>query len=371
MTAPHQKPPFRAEHVGSLLRPDRLRRAFRQASAGEITTADFCAVQDDCIREAVRLQESVGLRAVNDGEFRRTSYWSHVVEGVDGLDVAPARFRFHDDCGHDTAFLSPRVTGWLRRVRPLSGPEYDFVAAATRRTVKVTLPSPPTMHFWAEAGSARRAGYASKDAYFADLARVYREELADLAARGCTYVQLDEVPLAMLCDPHIREAVWGDGQDPDALIDRYIGLVNSALRDRRPEMTVAMHLCRGNFKALWLAEGGYEALAERLFGEVTVDTYFLEYDTARAGGFAPLARVPAPKQVVLGLVSSKTPALEPVDTLRRRIDEAARYVPLERLALSPQCGFASAVSGNPVTEADQRRKLARVVETADKVWGGV
>lgn len=362
-------PPYRAEHVGSLLRPPELRRAFRARAAGEIDADAFRAAQDDAIAEAVRMQERVGLHGVTDGEFRRASYWAHFVEAVEGLTVKPAVYRFHDDAGEEETFLSPHVCGKLRWTRPISGAELDYLRAVTARTPKITLPSPPTMCFWRGAEGVDRQAYADRDALFADLAAVYRAELADLYDRGARYVQLDEVPLAMLCDPRVRERVRATGDDPACLARDYVTLINAALQGRPVDLTVAMHLCRGNFKGRWLAEGGYDYVAERLFDELRVDAWLLEYDTPRAGGFAPLAAVPAGKRVVLGLVSSKTPRLEDEDGLLRRIENAARYLPLEQLGVSPQCGFASAVSGNPVTADDQERKLALVVRVAERVWG--
>ena len=364
-----RKPPFRAAHVGSLLRPARLRRAFRDLGSGRITQEVFRAIQDESIREVVRMQERVGLEAVTDGEFRRASYWSHFVEGIEGLGLGEARFDFHDHSGQGIPFIAPKVTGKLNRSRSLAGDELDFLQKETTRTVKITMPSPPTMHFWADRASVKAAGYSGDDPFFADLAEVYRQEIRDLTAAGATYIQLDEVPLAMLCDETVRERVLAHGDDPDAVVGRYLELINSSLRDRPDTLTVAMHLCRGNFKGKWLSEGGYAAVADRLFSEIDVDAFFLEYDTPRAGDFAPLASVPSGKSVVLGLVSSKTPELEVADTLKRRLEEASKHMPLDRLAISPQCGFASAVSGNPITFEDEVAKLELVVRVAREVWG--
>jgi 5-methyltetrahydropteroyltriglutamate--homocysteine methyltransferase len=354
-------PPFHADHVGSLLRPDALRRAFRAHAAGEIDGAAFGAIQDEAIRAAVRMQEELGLRAITDGEFRRASYWSHFVDGIEGLEVAQARFDFTDDSGDRLHFLAPHIAGPLKRKQALSTPEFDFVKAATGRTPKITLPSPPTLHFWDAGGDLDRS--------FDDIARVFQEEIADLARRGCTYIQLDDVPLAMLCDPDLRTRLTREGEDPEALLGRYVELFNASLAQRPKSMTVALHVCRGNFKGHYLSKGGYDWVAERLFTDIDVDTYFLEFDTPRAGDFGPLRHLPEAKSVVLGLISSKVPELEGRDAVKRRIDEAARFVAADRLALSPQCGFASAVSGNPVTYDDQVAKLRRVVEVANDVWG--
>jgi 5-methyltetrahydropteroyltriglutamate--homocysteine methyltransferase len=362
-------PPFRAEHVGSLLRPAKLRQAFRDHGEGRIGADEFRALQDRAVTEVIALQEDIGLQAVNDGEFRRASYWSHFVEGTDGLEVARARFDFHDPSGATMHFLAPHVTAKIKRRQSLSGDEFDFLKKTAKETPKTTLPSPPTMHFWDAVGSVAAAGYAGEADFFADLAALYRQEIADLAARGATYIQMDEVPLAMLCDEGVRGRTRSEGGDPDDLVGQYVDLFNACLEGRPAGMTVALHLCRGNFKGNWLTEGSYGYVARRLFNEIEVDGFFLEYDTPRAGDFAPLAALPRNKSVVLGLVSSKTPELEDADAIKRRIAEAARFVPLERLGLSPQCGFASAVSGNPVTFADQVAKLELVVRVAEEVWG--
>ncbi len=366
--AARSNPPFHAEHIGSLLRPDELRRAFRSVSSGDMAASAFTAIQDRCIRDVVDMQEKIGLQAVTDGEFRRTSYWSHFVDAVDGLGVAPARFRFRDDAGEEMEFLSPHVEGPVRRVRSYSGDELRFLMATTDRTPKLTMPSPPTMHFWSGAKFVDNGIYPSEEAYFDDLSQIFRDEIAELAAAGARYIQVDEVPLAMLCDPSLRAALEVDGEDPGRRVNQYIDLMNACFRDRG-EVTIGLHLCRGNFKGQWLTEGGYDFVAERMFNELDVDVFFLEYDTERAGDFAPLAHMPANKSAVLGLVSSKTPELEDMDALRRRVDEAARHMPIERIGISPQCGFASAVTANPVTYDDQVAKLRLVVETAEKIWG--
>ncbi len=365
----HPRPPFRAEHIGSLLRPTELRQAFRLFRAGEIDAEEFRAAQDAAVRRVVAQQQAAGLEVVTDGEFRRTSYWAHFVEATDGLGVAESRFDFHDGKGESTHFLAPKVVGRVARQGPISGEEFDFLASVAGVTPKITLPSPPTMHFWADPSAPTAAGYADADEFFDDLVTVYREELADLTARGATYVQLDEVPLAMLCDPDLRARMEANGEDPDAYMRRYVELINACILDRAPQLSVGIHLCRGNFKGMWLADGGYDYVAEDLFQRVQVDAFFLEFDTERAGGFGPLAAVPDQAHVVVGLVSSKTPTLESREYLLRRLEDAARFIPLDRLSLSPQCGFASSVGGNPLTEEDQFAKLARIVEVATEVWG--
>ncbi|HXP75141.1 MAG TPA: 5-methyltetrahydropteroyltriglutamate--homocysteine S-methyltransferase [Stellaceae bacterium] len=365
-------PPFHADHVGSLLRPRALTLAFRRAAAGEIGREEFRALQDSLIGGVVDLQAEVGMPVATDGELRRSSYWSHFVEAVAGLTVKESLFAFHDRHGHAQGFTAPHVIGKVRREKPISTTEFAFLAPLAQArglTPKVTLPSPPTMHFWRGRAGIDPRAYESAEEFFADLARVYREEIAALAHLGCTYIQLDEVPLAMLCDPAVREQLSARGEDPAALVGLYIRAFNDALRDKPAGMTAAIHMCRGNYKGQWLSEGGYESVAERVFSEIDADSFLLEYDTPRAGDFAPLRFLGPRKGAVLGLVSSKTPKLETVSALCRRIEEAAKVVPLERLAISPQCGFASTVAGNPITADDQRRKLTLVVETARRVWG--
>ena len=366
---PGRRPPFRADHIGSLLRPARLRAAFRDHASGRISDAAFQAVQDDAIRAVVALQGEIGLGAVNDGEYRRGSYWGRFVERTHGLGVREALFTFRDERGEEAAFTAPFVEAPVRRQAAIAADEVRFVHALTDRVVKVTLPAPSTMHFWRGRRFAEAGVYDGAAAFFADLARVYRAEIAELAQAGAQYVQLDEVALAVLCDPAAREKVKADGLDPDALVELYVGAINAAVAGRPPGLAVGVHMCRGNFKGKYLSEGGYDSVAERLFGAADVDHFLLEYDTPRAGDFAPLRFVPTEKGVVLGLVSSKTPELEPLDLLKRRVAAAARHVDGERLALSPQCGFASTVAGNPITEADMRAKLARVVEAALSIWG--
>jgi 5-methyltetrahydropteroyltriglutamate--homocysteine methyltransferase len=365
------RPPFRADHIGSLLRPARLRRAFRDHAAGMLAEAEFRRVQDDCVREVVGLQQAAGLAVVTDGEFRRGSYWSRLVDPAEGMGIREATFKFRHDHGHEQAFTEPHVTGKVRRRQPIALDEFEFLRRVASATPKITLPSPSTMHFYRSRDYADAGVYADAAAFFSDLAEVYRAEIAALGEAGCRYVQLDEVALAMLCDPEVRARVAAAGGEPEQLVARYVEAINAAVAGRPAAMAVGLHLCRGNFKGTYLAAGGYEAVAETLFQTADIDHFLLEFDTPRAGDFAPLRFVPKVKGIVLGLVSSKTPALEPLDLLRRRVEEAARYIDLERLAVSPQCGFASTAAGNPVSEADERAKLARVVETARAVWGEV
>ncbi len=355
-----------AHHVGSLLRPKALREAWRHHSEGTVSDAALRAAQDDAIRDVVAMQEQIGLRVVTDGEFRRLSYWNRFVEVVDGLEVGEARFAFTDESGDRLAFTAPHVTGKVKRTQPVSGHEVDFVRTITDRAVKVTLPSPSTMQFWFGPLSG---AYSSSSAFFGDLARVYQEEIADLAGRGADIVQLDEVALAMLCDPEARAVVATEGENPDELVDDYVAAIASAFAGAPPTVATGLHLCRGNYKGHWMATGGYEPVAEKVFGGSGANILFLEFDSERSGDFSPLRHVPESASVVLGLVSSKSPTLESREDLLRRIEEASAVMPVERLALSPQCGFASTVGGNPITEDDEKRKLARIVEVCEEVWG--
>ncbi len=362
------EPLFRAEHIGSLLRPAALTAAFRAHNAGELSDTAFREAQDSGIRDAVALQQAVGLRVVTDGEFRRGSYWGHFIGPVDGLTTREAAYKFRDDHGHEQAFIAPHVAGKVRRGRGISTGEFAFLKSVARATPKVTLPSPPTFHFWRGRDGIDPTAYDGARQFFADFALVYRQEIAELAALGATYVQLDEVPLAMLCDPQVRDSLRRRGEDPETLVGLYVDAINQAVAGRPAGVTVGLHLCRGNFKGKYLSEGGYEPVAERLFNEIDVDVFFLEYDSARAGDFAPLRFVPAEKSAILGLVSSKSPELETVDDLVRRIGDAGQYIDVGRLGISPQCGFASAVSGNPITMEVEKNKLRLVVETAARVW---
>jgi 5-methyltetrahydropteroyltriglutamate--homocysteine methyltransferase len=367
--SPTGRPPFRADHVGSLLRPQALRQAFRRHAGRDISDAEFEQLQDQCIRDAVALQETVGLHVVTDGEFRRGSYWGRFVERIEGFDIKSASFKFRNDAGHEVEFTAPYAKAKIRRRQPLALDEFTFLRAATKVTGKVTLPAPSTMHFYRCDDFADRAAYPDDEVFFADLAKIFQEEIEELATAGCRYVQLDEVAVALLCDAAIREEVKRSGRDPDALVDLYIGSINAAVARCPADVIIGVHMCRGNFKGHYLAAGGYESVAERFFAHVNVNHFLLEYDTARAGDFSPLRFVPKSKGVVLGLISTKTAALEDVDGLKRRVDAAAHYIGLDRLAISPQCGFASTVAGNPISEADERAKLALVVRAAKEIWG--
>jgi 5-methyltetrahydropteroyltriglutamate--homocysteine methyltransferase len=353
-------PPFRADHVGSLLRPKRLREAFRGFSEKRIPETALRAAQNEAIRDVVKLQKDCGLEVITDGEFRRISYWEKFVRLTQGLEVRDAVFTFHDAEGHESKFTAPYVSGKVSRKGPITLDEYGFPSQ------KITMPAPSTMHFYrfTDWGGA----YDRAETFFRDLGKVYQAEIADLAKAGCRYVQLDEVAVAILCDPAARGKVKAAGEDPDRLVELYIDAINEAVKNRPAGMAVGVHVCRGNYKGMYLSEGGYDSVAEKFFSRTDVNHFLLEFDTPRAGGFAPLRFVPKDKGVVLGLVSSKTPALEKMEVLRKRTEEAARYVSPERLAISPQCGFASTMGGNPVTEADERAKLRLCVDAAREIW---
>lgn len=362
------RPPFRADHVGSLLRPSALKQAFRRHAAGEIDDAEFARIMDQSIRDVVALQEEVGLQVVTDGEFRRGSYWGRFVERTEGFEIKEASFKFRNDQGHEVSFTAPYAHAKIGRKQPLALDEYQFLHDVTKVTGKITLPAPSTMHFYRCDDFADKTAYKDVEIFFSDLATIFKQEIAALARAGCRYIQLDEVAVALLCDPGIRATVARSGMEPDKLVDLYIDGINQAVAECPPEIVVGVHMCRGNFKGHYLGAGSYESVAERFFANTNVNHFLLEYDTPRAGDFAPLRFVPKNKGVVLGLISSKTPVLESIDALKARTQDATRYIDLDRLAISPQCGFASTVAGNPVTEADQRAKLALVVRAARDIW---
>jgi len=368
-------PPFRVEHIGSFLRPRHLLDAARQAKAGEIGPDEYRRVQDRAISDVVRLQESLGLGSITDGEFRRRGWSAGFLDAVSGFgmreDGALRSLGFRSESGSAGLPASPYARARLRRARPIVADDLRFLKTVVRRGVpKVTIASPTVMHYFLGPKAVDPVVYPDIEDYFDDLARIYREEIAELAAEGGRFLQLDDTALPCNCDARARAEVGGRGDDPDGLTARYVRLINDAIADRPASMGVGIHLCRGNLKGMWMAEGGYEPIADRLFNELNADAYFLEYDTPRAGDFTPLRLVPDRKVVVLGLVSTKTPALESKDELRRRLDEAARFVPIERLGISPQCGFSSAGGGGQVlTEDDVQRKIALLQDVAAAVWG--
>lgn len=368
-------PPYRADHVGSLLRPQAVLAAHERELRGEISTAERGALEDAAIRDAVAMQESVGLPAVTDGELRRRHFFVDFLLGFEGIAPAHASYAVpfqgeHGERGETRSMLV--VNGKIRRTRAIAVQDFQFLrAAVSRGTPKLCIPSPTYLHMRGGPRTVPESIYPDVEEFWSDIVAAYHAEIQALAAAGCRYLQIDEVAFAFLCDESIRARVRADGLDPDRAIRRYAEVVDAIAAGAPPGMVVTVHTCRGNHQSMWMAEGGYGPIAEAAFSQPHVRGYFLEYDTERAGGFEPLEFMPQDKRVVLGLVSTKRAQLESRDALRRRIDEAARYVPLERLALSPQCGFASTAKGNSITPDEERRKLELVVETARAVWGTV
>jgi 5-methyltetrahydropteroyltriglutamate--homocysteine methyltransferase len=366
-------PPFRADHVGSFLRPPVLLAARERSRRGEITRQQLREVEDIAIRDIVRFQEDLGLKGITDGEFRRTYFHIDFLEQLAGVVTRGGiATTFHTAQGKvDFAPPVMHISGPVRHVKPIQVDDFSFLKSVTRRLPKVTIPSPTMLHFRGGREAISRDAYPDLEPFYADVAAAYRAEINALGAAGCRYLQLDDTNLAYLCDERMRAGARKRGDDPDELPRRYARLINAAIADRPAGMTVCIHLCRGNFRSAWVAEGGYEPVAEVLFNELRVDGYFLEYDDARSGDFAPLRFVPKGKTVVLGLVTTKLDALESKDAIKRRINEAATRVPLEQLCLSPQCGFSSTVEGNAIAHDAQAAKLRLVVDTARDVWGDV
>jgi len=365
------KPPFRADHVGSFLRPPDLLVARERFRTGELSKPELRAVEDRAIADVVRMQEDAGLQGVTDGEFRRTYFHIDFLEQLEGVETRGGlTAHFHGAKG-DVDFAPPvlHVTRKIRHIRPIQVADFNFLKSVTTGTPKVTIPSPTMLHFRGGREAISREAYPDLENFFADVAAAYHAEIKALGEAGCTYLQLDDTNLAYLCDPKMRDGARARGDDPNELPRRYAHLINAAIAERPPGMTICTHLCRGNFKSAWVAEGSYEPVAEVLFNELAVDAYFLEYDDPRSGDFSPLRFVPRGKTVVLGLITTKVGELESKDMLKRRIDEAARIVPLDQLCLSPQCGFSSTVHGNEIARESQIAKLRLVVETAQEVWG--
>jgi 5-methyltetrahydropteroyltriglutamate--homocysteine methyltransferase len=371
-------PPFRADQVGSLLRPGRLKAA-REKYLGPQTPTSALGphhdpqlrhVEDECIREVLAMQERIGLQAVTDGEFRRRSWWLELVLGWEGFAAdrtGSAKLKWRNDSGPTQGFSDLNIIGPIRW-RPSSVVRaFEFLKAATRRVPKVTMPAPNCVHYY----TGGKLGFYENDRerFWADLVAAYRQELKALVEAGARYIQLDDTSIAFICDPQHRDYVRSWGEDPMRLLETYARRINDTIAGLPADVTITLHQCRGNREGNWAAEGGYEPVADVLFNRINVAGYFLEYDTARAGGFEPLRLLPQGKRAVLGLVSSKSERVETADELLRRIDQAAKVAPLESLALSPQCGFASSIKGNPLGHAEQEAKLARIVEVAGKVWG--
>ena len=364
-------PPFRADHVGSLLRPEVVHRARALRAGGQLTAEELRIVEDEAIADAVAKLEGTGIESITDGEFRRGWFHLDFLEQLDGVAVT-GHIAASSDAADTVHMTPPKLTveGPLRHVRDIQVDDYRYLASVTTRTPKVSIPSPTMVHFRGGRAGIDINAYPDLELFFTDLAAAYRAEIEALYGAGCRYIQLDDTNLAYLCDPVMRAGAEERGDDPDELPRSYAELINAAINDRPDDLTVGVHLCRGNYRSTWFAEGGYEPVAEVLFNELDVDAYFLEYDDERSGDFAPLRHVPSHKTVVLGLMTSKRPQLESYDELARRVDEAASFVPagMEQLCLSPQCGFASTVEGNELTEAEQWAKLSHVVEMAGRIW---
>jgi 5-methyltetrahydropteroyltriglutamate--homocysteine methyltransferase len=370
-----KKAPFRANHVGSLLRPPELLQARDKRQKGEITAAQLREVEDRAIRDAVTMQEDVGMQGITDGEFRRSLWHADFLSQFDGIKVVEgllsdsAKHFQNPDADVQRSPTQFVVTGKLGHPRGIEVENFKFLASLTRQTAKQCIPSPTLVHFRTGRAGVDKTAYPEMTDFFADLARVFRDEIAQLAEAGCTYLEIDDVNFAYLCDPKMREGAKKIGEDPDRLPLLYANLINDCIRDRPANMSVCTHLCRGNFRSSWVAEGGYDPVAEVLFNALDVDGYFLEFDTPRAGNFAPLRYLPKGKKLILGLVTTKTGELEKPDDLKRRIDEASKLVSLDQLGISPQCGFSSTVLGNKLTVGDQIAKLKLVVQVAREVWG--
>ena len=363
---------IRADHVGSFLRPQRLIEARDRHQRGEIDYETLREVEDEAIAEIVRFQEQVGLKVVTDGEYRRKFFHTDFLTQFDGIEVTGLpQVHFHTHGGEDLDYAPPviGVIDKVRRSHPIQLRDFDYLKSVATETPKVTIPSPTMLHFRAGREGISEQLYPDMEEFFEDVGQAYREEIADLAAAGLCYLQLDDTNLAYLCDETQRENARKRGVDPNDAPRLYARLINAAVRDVPSNMLTGIHLCRGNFRSGWAAEGGYEPVAEVLFNELDIDVYLLEYDDPRSGDFAPLRFVPKGKTVVLGLVTTKLGELEAKDEIKRRIDEAARHVPLDQLALSPQCGFASTVHGNDIAVEQQAAKLRLVIEVAEEVWG--
>ncbi|HTP97655.1 MAG TPA: 5-methyltetrahydropteroyltriglutamate--homocysteine S-methyltransferase [Burkholderiales bacterium] len=359
-------PPFRADHVGSLLRPPELREARAKARSGVLTSAQLKAVEDRCIRAVAAKQEAIGLQSITDGEFRRDFWHLDFMHGFDGVELtAPIGMTFQAE---DVPPMVT-VTGKLRCPGPIMVDHFAFLKSAVKATPKFCIPSPAMLHLRGGRNAISRTVYPDLEDFWADAVAAYRQAIGHIAAAGCTYLQLDDVSFAYLCDPRVRDNFVANGDDPAALPRAYAQAINGVLARRPPGMTITMHTCRGNFRSTWFASGGYQDEVMEAMFSTGVDGYFMEYDSDRAGGFEPLRLLPHGKKVVLGLVTTKSGTLEDKDALKRRIEEAAKYVPLENLCLSPQCGFSSTHHGNVLSEDEQWRKLERVVEVAREVWG--
>jgi 5-methyltetrahydropteroyltriglutamate--homocysteine methyltransferase len=369
MSTNRVQPPFRADHVGSLLRPQAVHDARALTAEGKLDAAGLRLIEDAAISDSVKKLESTGMKSITDGEFRRAWFHLDFLEQLEGVAVS-GHIASSSDSASTVHMTPPKlsVVGPLRHVRNIQVADYQFLASVAEQTPKVSIPSPTMVHFRGGRAAIDITAYPDLEVFFADLAACYRAEIAALYAAGCRYIQLDDTNLAYLCDPVMRQGAVDRGDNPDALPHAYAELINASIADAPEDLTIGVHLCRGNYRSTWFAEGGYEPVAEVLFNELNVHAYFLEYDDQRSGDFAPLRFVPKNKTVVLGLMTSKRPELESYDELANRVNEAAAYVPLEQLCLSPQCGFASTVEGNAMTEDQQWAKLSHLVNVSERIW---
>lgn len=365
------------DHVGSLKRPPKLRAAWRDWEAGKLPPETLREVQDRAIRDAIAMQEVMGLPIVTDGEFRRGGWSRGFLNAVEGFDFRASKLVFRNDEGFTTPSPAPMATKPVRRTKPIVTDDYKFIKSMAKNRVKVTMPTPSHMHFGQFKDAVDPKVYPHVEAYWDDMVAVFQQEIKELYAAGCRYLQLDEVPLALLCDNNIRALAKSEGDDPDKLVALYIEVLNRAVAGRPADLTIGMHLCRGNMESLWMGDGGYAPIAEALFTQCDVDAFLLEYDSSRAGDFTPLRHLPAGKRAYLGIISTKNPALETPDDLMRRIDEAARFAPMERLGICPQCGFSSAamskyaVLPSKVTTDIQTLKIELLVDVGRRAWDHV
>ena len=369
------KPFFRADHVGSLLRPQKLLEARASWKGGKLTFEALQNIEDEAIREVVKLQENVGLKAITDGEFRRENWWIDFISQIEGIVISEpdVSSEFKTDGGKGSGYI-PKVVKTVSKIthnRSILDRDFETLLKHTKETPKVTIPSPTRIHFHGGRAAVDLEAYPDLSNFWSDIARFYQDEIAALEEEGCRYIQIDDPVLTYFLDDRMRNNLQDIGENPDALIDTYATLLNDCIKNRRDETYLTMQLCRGNALSSWIVSGGYAGLANSIFPKIDVDSFFLEYDDERSGDFAPLDLIPNGKKVVLGLVTSKRGQLETADSIKRRIEEASRIIPLENLALSPQCGFASVDVGNLITLDDQMSKLELVVKTAETIWGNV
>ena len=367
------KPFFRADHVGSLLRPQKLLEARASWKGGKLTFEALQNIEDEAIREVVKLQENVGLKAITDGEFRRENWWIDFISQIEGIVISEpdVSSEFKTDGGKGSGYI-PKVVKTVSKIthnRSILDRDFETLLKHTKETPKVTIPSPTRIHFHGGRAAVDLETYPDLSNFWSDIARFYQDEIAALEQKGCRYIQIDDPVLTYFLDDRMRNNLQDIGENPDTLINTYATLLNDCIKNRRDDTYLTMHLCRGNALSSWIVSGGYAGLANSIFPKIDVDSFFLEYDDERSGDFAPLDLMPNGKKVVLGLVTSKRGQLETADSIKRSIEEASKIIPLENLALSPQCGFASVDVGNLITLDDQMSKLELVVKTAETIWG--